>query len=340
MLRQGRFPRAREREGDTHAVMSPGLRRTLVCLAAGAVLTGGCGQKAEQKAPIGSPANPIKMAFVPSLDTGKITLSAERLARELEKRTGYTIEVTVPVSYAAVIEAMGAGRVDVAWFAPLSYVLANSKYGAKVLLITERDGHTDYTGIILARKDSGIRRIEDLKGRRFAFGDPLSTSGTLYPKQLLKAHGIDQDTDITPIFAGGHDKAIIALYNGQVDGCSCYSGYGSDARDRVVSTIPDIKEKTVIIGRTAKIPNDNVAVSADLPEEVAQKLKQALLDLSASAEGRQMLMEVAEIDGLREVEDSVYDSVRKMVQDVGLDLQEYLRRDEEKQKRKAAGKKG
>jgi ABC-type phosphate/phosphonate transport system substrate-binding protein len=73
---------------------------------------------------------------------------------------------------------------------------------------------------------------------------------------------------------------------------------------------------------------------------VAQKLKQALLDLSASAEGRQMLMEVAEIDGLREVDDSVYDSVRKMVQDVGLDLQEYLRRDEEKQKQKAAGKKG
>jgi len=319
---------------------SPGYPRILICLALAALIAGGCGQPSGDKAPIGSPSNPIKMAFVPSLDTGKITLSAERLAKELEKRTGYTIEVTVPVSYAAVIEAMGAGRVDVAWFAPLSYVLASSKYGAKVLLITERDGHTDYSGIILARKDGPVKRIEDLKGRRFAFGDPLSTSGTLYPKQLLKAHGIDPDTDITPIFAGGHDKAIIALYNGQVDGCSCYSGYGSDARDRVKSTIPDIKEKTIIIGRTAKIPNDNVAVSADLPDEVARKLKQALLDISASPDGREMLMEVAEIDGLREVDDSVYDSVRKMVADVGLDLQEYLRKDEEKQKQKASGKKG
>ncbi len=318
----------------------PGKSIALICLAAAAAVAGGCGQQSGEKAPIGSPSNPIKMAFVPSLDTGKITLSAEKLAAELEKRTGYSIDVTVPVSYAAVIEAMGAGRVDVAWFAPLSYVLASSKYGAKVLLITERDGHTDYTGIILARKDGPVKRIEDLKGRRFAFGDPLSTSGTLYPKQLLKAHGVDPDTDIIPVFAGGHDKAIIALYNGQVDGCSCYSGYGSDARDRVRSTIPDIMEKTVIIGRTEKIPNDNVAVSGDLPAEVAEKLKQALLDISASEEGRRMLMEVAEIDGLREVDDAVYDSVRRMVADVGLDLQEYLRKDEEKQKQKASTKKG
>lgn len=311
------------------------MRNLAIICAALVVAAAGC--SAPQKGPLGSEGNPINMAFVPSLETGHITASADVLSGEIEKRTGYKIKVSVPVSYAAVIEAMGGGRVDGAWFAPLSYVLAHDKVGAEPLLITERDKQTNYFGIVLVRKDSGIKRLEDLKGKRFAFGDPLSTSGTLYPKTLLKNHGVDPDKDLQSIFSGGHDKAIIALYNKQVDACSCYGGYFQDARDRVKNTIPDVKDKTVILAKTDKIPNDNVSVRKDLPADVREKLKSALLDISASPEGKKMLLEVADIYGLQPTTDEVYDSVRKAVEGSGIELEKAVRG--EGPKRKAPAKK-
>lgn len=278
-------------------------------------------------APLGTAENPVKMAFVPSLETGQITTSAEALAEAMEEKSGLQIEVSVPTDYATVIEAMGAGRVDVAWFAPMSYVLAHDKYGAEVMLIAVREGKTDYVGVVLARTDGRIQKLEDFRGKRFAFTDPLSTSGTLYPKQLLAEHGVDPDTDLEALFAGGHDKAIIALANGQVDGCSCYGGEDSDARDRVVGTIPDIFETTKVIARTAPIPNDNVSASRDLPADIREKLRDALLEISASEEGRKMLLEIADIDGLEPVDDGVYDTVRRMVESIGIDLEEFVDQD-------------
>ncbi len=305
---------------------------TVLIVAVGiAVMAAGCARK--EMGPIGSKSNPIKMAFVPSLETGHMVTSADKLARAIEKKTGYSIKVSIPVSYAAVIEAMGAGRADIAWYAPLSYALAHKTVGAEVMLVTERDGQTNYFGIILARKGSSIKKIEDLRGKRFAFVDPLSTSGTLYAKELLLEHGIDPDKDIQAVYAGGHDKAIIALDSKQVDACSVYSGYGTDARDRVAKDIPGIKQKTIIIGRTATIPNDNVSASKTLPPEVRDSVRKALLEISGSPDGRAMLMEVAEINGLKPAKDSDYDTVRKMSTRLGLNLEEAVKKDVPKKKK-------
>lgn len=304
------------------------LTALLLAAATAALLSGCSGPK--ETGPLGSKENPIQMAFVPSLETGQITVSANALADALEESTGYTINVTVPVSYAAVIEAMKAGRAHVAWYAPLSYVLAHSEANAEVLLISERDGEIDYFGAIVVRKDSGITSLDQLKGKKFAFVDPMSTSGTLYPKDLLINNGINPETDLQSIYAGGHDKALIALYNRQVDGASCYAGHLSDARDRVEATIPDIFDKTTVLAKTAPIPNDNVSVRSDLPEDMKEKLKAALLEISGSEEGRQLLMDVAQISGLRPVEDSVYDTVRDMARTLGLNIKETVQQDKPK----------
>ena len=89
---------------------------------------------------LGSPENPIKMAFIPSASSATILASGEPLAQLLGQVTGYSYKVSVPTSYAAVIEAMGSNNVDVAWLAPFSYALANQKYGAQVILTTVRKG--------------------------------------------------------------------------------------------------------------------------------------------------------------------------------------------------------
>src|SRR3954447_9942193 len=140
---------------------------------------------------LGSAATPLKMAFVPSADSQKVLGSGQPLSDLLTRFTGLTFQVSVPTSYAAVIEAMGANNVDVGWLAPFAYVLAKDKFGAEVILASVRGGSKTYTGQIITQADSGINDLAGLKGKKFAFVDPGSASGFLYPNALLAQNGID-----------------------------------------------------------------------------------------------------------------------------------------------------
>jgi phosphonate transport system substrate-binding protein len=275
-----------------------------------------------REAPLGSAGRPIRMAFVPSVNASELTQSGHDLAEMLTRRTGLHFDVSVGSNYAVVVAGMGAGTIDVGWLNPLSYVQAHDRYGVRVLLITERDGATTYRGHVIARRDGPVRRLADLKGKRFAFVDPSSTSGALYPKLLLRAHGIDPDRDFAhSFFAGGHDKVVIAVYNRQADAGAIYGGEASDARERVQSALPDVMEKTTVIARTDPIPNDTVSVRKDLPPEITAKIQEALLAIVRSDEGRRKVFELYGINGLRPTNDATYDSVRRALQAANLDLE-------------------
>jgi phosphonate transport system substrate-binding protein len=200
-------------------------------------------------------------------------------------------------------------------------VLAHNKYGVEPLLITTRHGSRTYNGEIITRTDSGINTLKDLKGKKFAFVDPLSTSGTIYPQLTMMAAGIDPKKDLgQTIFAGGHDKVVLAVYQKQVDAGAIYGGV-SDARARVESTVPDIMAKTKVIAHTDEIPSDNVSVRHELPTEVKAKLKAALLKIAASDDGKRIL-ENYDIDGLQSVKDSDYDTIRKATEALDINLEQ------------------
>jgi phosphonate transport system substrate-binding protein len=280
------------------------------------VLISGCSKQTTTQAakpPLGSPQNPIKMALVPSLDTRKLIASGEKLAELLRKYTGLTFEVTVPTSYAAVVSAMGAGKVDVGWLSPLPYVIAHDQYGVQVVLRTIRDNSDKYWSFIIARTDTGINKLEDLKGKRFAYGDPVSTSGCLYARELIRSKGYDPDKFFSQvIYAGAHDKVVMAVYNKQVDGGAIYGGVVSDAREKVADTIKDIMQKTKVIAKSAPIPNDTVSVRKGFPQKLTKKLVEGLMKVAKSDEGRVAIMTLYGIDGFVPAKDSDYDTVRKV----------------------------
>ncbi|MGQ9580704.1 MAG: phosphate/phosphite/phosphonate ABC transporter substrate-binding protein [Armatimonadota bacterium] len=280
------------------------------------LLTAGCGKqsvKREGPALLGSSQNPIKMALVPSLDTRKLIASGEKLAELLKKYTGLTFEVSVPTSYAAVVSAMGAGKVDVGWLSPLPYVIAHDKYGVKVVLRTIRDNSDKYWSFIIARTDTGINKLEDLKGKKFAYGDPVSTSGCLYARELIRSKGYDPDKFFSHvIYAGAHDKVVMAVYNKQVDGGAIYGGVVSDAREKVAETIKDVMQKTKVIAKSAPIPNDTVSVRRGFPEALTKKLVDGLMKVAKSDEGRVAIMTLYGIDGFIHAKDSDYDTVRNV----------------------------
>ena len=133
--------------------------------------------------------------------------------------TGLRFKLLVPTSFPAAIEGMATSSVDLAWLSPLAYVQAHQSIGAEPFLAGLRDGSATTTSQVVVRADSGIRTVEGLRGKRFAFVDQASSFGYLYPKALFKERGIDPGTFIPqPTFAGSDDKVILAVYNRQVDG--------------------------------------------------------------------------------------------------------------------------
>ena len=248
----------------------------------------------------------LVMSFVPSGDTEEILASGDTLAEMIAERTGYTVESNVATSYAAVIEAMGAGNADIGWLNTFGYILANEKYEVDVALATSRFGSTTYKGQIITRGDSGIETIEDLAGKTFCRPDPLSTSGWIIPSITLAASGLDPANDIEVTDVGSHNNVVTAVYNGECDAGATFV----DARGSVEDDIPDVKDAVIVITESADIPNDTVSFAPSVPEDVRANVVSALLDIASTDEGLAALEELYEIAGLEEVDDSFYDGFR------------------------------
>jgi phosphonate transport system substrate-binding protein len=164
---------------------------------------------------VGSPEHPIKVLFVPSVDTGVIVSGGDIMKKALESSTGLSFEVSVPTSYAATIEAMCASPDDTIGFIPaLGYVLANQRCGVEVGATAVRRGLSWYATMFLVARDSPYQTLADLNGKKWAFPDEASTSGYLYPFSELKDAGVTPGESLS---AGGHPQAVLALYNGQAD---------------------------------------------------------------------------------------------------------------------------
>ncbi len=270
---------------------------------------------------LGSAENPLRMMFVPSGDAQMILKGGKEIGQLLQKTTGLHFKTSVATSYAAVIEAMGAGKVDVGWLATFSYVLAHDKYGVELLLVVQRFGSPFYRGQIMVRADSGIQDLSGLKGKRFAFVDPASTSGHLYPKTLLLSQGVDPEHFFKKsVFAGSHNAVVLSIYKGEVDGGAAYDG----SRSAVAKTFPDVFDKVKVIAYTKEIPNDTVSVRKKLSENLKLKIREGLKKISRSPEGSKVLKKLYGISGFTDL-DGLFDPVREAGRLLNLNLSDKSR---------------
>ncbi len=274
-------------------------------------------------AQVGTEAKPLVQIFVPSGDTQAILAGAKELDKLIKDKTGLVTASSVSTSYAAAIEAMGAGKADIVWLAPFAYVLAHDKYKAEVLLITERNGTATYKSQIIYNKEKNpnLKSLEELKGKKFAFVDAASASGWLYPGALLKAKGLDPQKDVEAVFAGSHNAAVLAVYKGQVDAGACYD----DARTTIAKDFPDVKDKVEILMYTDPIPNDTVSVRVDLPADVKTKLKDGLKAIAKDEKGAEVLKAIYQISGLQDGTDAAFDPVRATAKSMNINLEEAVK---------------
>jgi phosphonate transport system substrate-binding protein len=283
--------------------------------------------KTEASYPLGSQKNPVKFYFVPSVDTQTISSNSKDMVKFLHDKTGLYFKTGIPASYIAVVEAFGAKRADFCIMNPFGYLLANKKYGALAKMTMIRHGQATYCGQILAHVDSGIKKLNDINGKRFAFTDASSTSGYLMPMALFKENGIKPSQKV---FAVKHDNVVSMIYQRQVDAGATYytppapDGSCRDARMRVKTQFPDVEQKVVIIEKTAPIPNDPLVVRKGIPDEIVKKVINALLAFVDTLKGKSVFYDIYGAQNMISAQDSDYDSLRKIVHANAADAQDLI----------------
>ena len=298
----------------------------LISACAGGTSTSGGGAAtstpaASKTARIGSFDRPIIFAFTPSQDVARITASGNAMASALATATGLRFKVTIPTSYAAQIESVCAGQTDLAAIAPLQMTLLLDKgCGTPILGALRKDEKgnlaTTYNSQILVLASSGITDLNGLKGKKFAFVDPISASGYLFPSLLVKTKtGQEPKTFFaSTIFAGGHDKAALAVYSGQVDGAATFNDVRTNA-----GMPADILQKTKVIDAAGPIPNDGVAVAKNFPADIQAQIVKALIAYCAEA-GKATCKSLFNWDGLQEVKADFYNPIRDAAKLAGIDV--------------------
>ncbi len=278
----------------------------------------------EEKGPaLGSEENPIVWSFVPSGEMETVAAGAQEVADLLHDETGLYFDTNVATEYAGVIQALSSDppEAHMASLATFAYVLAADRGVAESALVSVRYGSPTYNGQLIAHIDTGISEVEELAGHTFARPDPLSTSGWIIPMLTMKAAGVDPESDLKEVVdAGSHDSVVAAVYNKDVDAGACYV----DARSSIEDDHPDVMDKVVVIAVSADIPNDGVQFHPDFPQDMREKIVEALLTIAATEEGTEALEVAYSWTDLERHGDDFYDPFRQVLQASGMKVEELM----------------
>jgi len=277
------------------------------------------------------PSSPkvLRVGFVPAEDAQQVIQNAQPIVAILEKQLGIEVQPFVATDYTGVVEALRGNKLDIAFLTPASYVLAKNEANVRVVLKSERKGSPYYYAAIITRADSGIKTLEDLRGKTFAFGDPVSTSANVFPRKMFHERGIDPVRDFKQIlYSGGHDATVLAVLNGKVDAGATYAN-SPDNNDtawmRYLKNPEDVK-KIRAIAFSEPIPADNLVINGNLDERTAKKIEDTFIELSRDPKGKQMLRDLYQIDGFVPATDKDYDSVRQAFTIAGIQLKDALQK--------------
>jgi phosphonate transport system substrate-binding protein len=261
------------------------------------------------------------IGLIPERNIFKQMERYDPLAAYLSKKIGKNIKLKVLTQYGNIIDNFVYHKLDAAFFGSFTYALAHAKLGVEpIARPVNMDGSSTYYGLMFVRKDSGIRSIKDMHGKRFAFVDRATTAGYLLPLAFFKISGIqDYKTFFKETyFAGTHKDAIYDVLNKKADIGAAKNTifYRLAAKDK------RLLNDLVFLARSPDVPENGLAVRKGVDNTIKLKLKQALINMHRDPEGINLLKKFG-AKKFMETSDDDYSSVYEYVREIGLNLSAY-----------------
>mgnify|MGYP000940813592 FL=1 len=253
----------------------------------------------------------LKVALLPDENASELIKRNEPLKNYLEAKLNKKVELIVTTDYSSMIEAMRFGRIDLAYFGPLSYVLAKSKSDIEPFAAMVKNGKPTYRSVIIANANAGIESFEDIEGKKMAYGDQASTSSHLIPKSILQENGLTAKTNYEEHFVGSHDAVAVNVANGNADAGGLSEVIFNSLLSRGLIDKADIK----VIGYSKDYPQYPWAMRSNLNNDLKQKIKVTFINLD-NAE----VLKSFKAEGFAAVTDSDYDVIRDMGSLLKIDL--------------------
>ena len=261
--------------------------------------------------PVPNPAN-IRVALLPDENASTIIQNAQPFKKYLEQALGKNIEIIVTTDYSSMIEAMRFGRIEAAYFGPLSYVLAKSKApDIEAFAVGVSKGSPTYKSIIITRADGPVKSLSDIKGKTMGYGDFASTSSHLIPRALLARHGIFADTDYKYVLLGAHDAVARVVQSGQVQA----GGLSQEIFKSLVAKGSIDGDKVIVLAESDPIPNYPMTMQGYLAPELKSAIKAAFLELKDKD-----ILKTFRAEAFVATDDHAYDILRETAKVLDLDL--------------------
>ncbi len=261
----------------------------------------------------GSALAEIRFGMLPRLSAMELHTMFSPLTEYLTRETGEKVSLVIPKDFEAFKEAVKAGQMELGFANSLIYIQLKKDANIEPLaLSSEAKSGNRFRGIIIARKDSTINRLQDLKGKKLIFVDKNSAAGYIFQMLLLSKAGLDVSKDFTTLpFAKKHDNVTMAVFSKAADA----GGIREDDLDKMKDKV-DLSQIRVV-GYTDYFPNWPVFATAKLDKAAGAKIKAALLKLKPNDPASEKILAAAHLTGFGSVTDKDYDELRKAAKVAG-----------------------
>jgi phosphonate transport system substrate-binding protein len=282
---------------------------------------GGCGESIEPPSNPSPPREKLRIGLIPEQDIFKQLERYDPLAAYLSDKLDVDIELMILPRYGNIIDNFKDAGLDGAFFGSFTYALAHARLGVAVVARpVNPDGQSTYHGLIFVRRDSGIRHVEQMRGKRFVFVDKATTAGYLLPLDYFHEHGIDDFRSYLGefYFAGTHESA----YQDVLDGRADVGAAKNTVYKRLAASNPRLQTELIPLAQSPEVPENGLALRLEIDASLRDRIKEVLLAMEADPGGRDVL---ARFGALRFIEttDADYEPVFRYAREVGLDLATY-----------------
>jgi phosphonate transport system substrate-binding protein len=263
-----------------------------------------------------SKSNPdtLRVALLPDENANTIIKNNRALQDYLEQRLNKKVQLIVTTDYSSMIEAMRRGRIELAYFGPLSFVLAKSKADIEPFAALVKKGSTTYKSVLIANADAGINTIEDIKGKTVAFGDPASTSSHLIPKSIIAEHGLKIDNkDYKEVFVGAHDAVAVNVQSGNAQA----GGLSYPILEALIKKGIIKEDKIKILTLSKPFPQYPWTMQSYLDADLKEQIKKAFYELNKNDYAD--VLKPFKADGFAPIANEDYQPVRDLINLLGLD---------------------